>query len=65
LANVGTVNGGGGGGGSSFNPGTPGANGNQPGASLAYSIRSFVVGAATTGVGGVGGALIIYENTGT
>jgi hypothetical protein len=65
LANVGTVNGGGGGGGSTFNPGNPGAAGNQPGASLAYNIRSFVVGAVNTGETGVGGALIIYENTGT
>jgi hypothetical protein len=65
VANVGTVNGGGAGNGSSFNPGTPGAAGNQPGASLAYNIRSFVVGAVNTGEAGVAGALIIYENTGT
>ena len=47
LTNVGTVNGGTGGAGGANNPGPPGAPGNagnQPGASLTYPTRDFVVG---------------------
>ncbi len=76
FTNVGTVNGGNGGGGTSpGNPGTPGNAGTQPGASFTYPTRDFVVGGsfgsgaggATSSGGnvGTGGALVVFENTGT
>jgi len=70
IANVGTVNGGNGGAFSS--PGNPG---NQPGASLTYPARDFVVGGSFGNAGngpggdignaGGSGVLVIFENTGT
>jgi hypothetical protein len=55
IANIGTVNGGAGGGGAPRNAnGNTGADGTQPGASLAYSVRSFISG-GNFGVAGNGG----------
>jgi hypothetical protein len=81
YANVGTVNGGGGGGRgptSNFDvPGTTGAAGTQPGASLTYPNRSFIIGTPsgaggtggpvdpTSGSPGTAGALVVFQNTGT
>jgi hypothetical protein len=58
LANIGTVNGGTGGAGGQNNagpPATPGNPGTQPGASLTYPIRDFVVGGSTFGNPGSAG----------
>jgi len=64
IANVGTVNGGNGGAGAPNNTGgAPGNLGTAPGASLTYPTRDFVVG-GSFGVGS-GGALVVFENTGT
>jgi hypothetical protein len=58
FTNVGTVNAGAGGGGG--NGGAPGSSGNQPGASLTYPAREFVVGGSPSGIsfgaGGGGGS---------
>lgn len=62
MANVGTVNAG--------NGGNPGTQGNQPGASLTYPARDFVVG-GNFGQGGQPsssgspGVLVVFENNGT
>ena len=73
FTNVGTFNagnGGGGGPGTQGNPGSPGNAGTQPGATLTYPGRAFVVG-ETYGAGGGGGSagtagvLAVFENTGT
>jgi hypothetical protein len=70
FTNVATFNGGGGG---VYNGGN-GANGNQPGASLTYPRRGFVVGFEAgrggdtgnlQGSPGTGGVLAVFENTGT
>jgi hypothetical protein len=69
LTNVGTTNAGGGG--PAFNP-NPGSQGSQPGATLTYPTRSFVVGdnfgasgsGGNSGSGGTQGVLAIFENTG-
>jgi hypothetical protein len=73
FTNVGTVNAGNGGNGASQpagNNGNPGNSGTQPGASLTYSTRAFIVGSTFGTAGGVAesggsGALVIFENTGT
>jgi hypothetical protein len=79
IANIGTVNGGGAGSTGSFpNPGSPGAAGNAPGATLgSYANRTFLTG-FNVGGGGAGnsgpqnsggagtpGYIMIFENTGT
>ena len=67
FANVGTVNAGNGGSGgpaNSFNPASPGNAGTQPGASVAYSARTFVAG-ASYGAAATTGFLGVFENTGT
>jgi hypothetical protein len=82
IANVGTVNGGNGGNGGMFRAnGNPGSPGTQPGASLTYPIRSFIVGGAFGNAGGAGGSggpgvgnpapaagggvIVVFENSGT
>jgi len=74
ITNVGTVNAGNGGGGGPPNPGGQGTAGNpgtQPGASLTYPSRPFVVGnsgnsgGSSYGVSGAAGVLVVFENTGT
>ena len=65
LANVGTVNTGNAG--TTFSSGNPG---NQPGATLTYPARAFMVGAGFGGGGPLGaagspGVLVIFENIGT
>ena len=57
MTNVGTVNAGTGGGGGPTSPpaASPGSAGNQPGASLTYPVRGFIVGSNTTGTGGSAG----------
>jgi len=72
LTNVGTVNAGNGGNGATRNAsGNPGSAGTQPGATLAFPIRTFQVG-FNAGAGGPSdalpggaGALVVYENSGT
>jgi hypothetical protein len=73
FTNVGTFNAGNGGQGGPGTQGSPGGSGNagtQPGATLTYPARAFVVG-ETYGAGGGGssagtaGVLAVFENTGT
>ena len=75
FTNVGTFNagnGGAGGPGTANNPGgSPGNAGTQPGATLTYPARDFVVGGSFGSAGsaggspGVPGVLVVFENTGT
>jgi hypothetical protein len=72
FTNVGTVNAGGNGnpGTPSGNPGNTGNAGTQPGASLTYPTRNFIVGGDFGNGGGasspgVPGVLVVFENTGT
>jgi hypothetical protein len=75
FTNAGTFNGGNGGAGgpgTANNPGgSPGNAGTQPGASLTYPARDFVVGGSFGSAGSAGGSaggpgvLVVFENTGT
>ena len=62
-----TVNGGSGGNGGNWptqNDGTPGANGNAPGATFTYPTKDFVIGMSYGGSSG-SGALVVFVNNGT
>ena len=76
LTNVATANAGSAGNRGTGSPGNTGSAGTVPGASFTYSVKEFVVGASygnggpgrsdgTNGFPGNGGALVIFENTGT